>query len=83
MPHWRHSAKLVLAKAGSGNPQNDWIPDQVRYDMVAITPVLNRKGRVKWALPFLITVGKFPEACLEFVIPSKEGIQTGCPLSRA
>jgi len=26
---------------------------------------------------------QFPEACFEFVIPSNEGIQDGCPFSRA
>jgi hypothetical protein len=48
------------------------------------------KGFFSGDLPFhfspsdpLITAGKFPEACFEFVIPSKEGIHIGCPLSRA
>jgi hypothetical protein len=48
------------------------------------------KGFFSGDLPFhflpsnpLITAGKFPEACFEFVIPSKEGIHNGCPLSWA
>jgi hypothetical protein len=52
--------------------------------LYAVIPVLmgsHGAGRVR-LLP-LITAGKFPEACFEFVIPSQEGIHDGCPFSRA